>query len=592
MLYNQNINQNKAIYGRTIREHPHKKNAYVIYIDLNDIDLYYQTHKSEMDDGYDNYMNFIKKNKSLYEDYELICENIINVDRSIKNNIINPSGLSTKNKIRFINSKGVIVNSNNNYNCYGQYGSGPLTAVIVVGSFVVTGVVAYLLWSCLNYEEPCKKKYQLYSTRYPDKIPAVEALLQTILPSKWIDDKIKKGQNVSEAINESGKYLDSLVDTFKMFDETVGSTSTRVFKSISKISLSLGAAIITAGAGGDKIVNIPYFITKAINMTAKMYKKLREIGEKIMNTLKRITTSLNEMGESIEKITKSIDSVNKDAKEFATDFQKNKLMIMFIYDLFNVGFKGGPHHSQCKVEYIMKHYMGSNKDVKNIFMLLCLMNDIYVEINDVVIGFIGSAVDMVVPESLGLAGTLAPMLKNYSYTIYSEIRENMTNNYNRVPIQFRKLIENPLTMKKYLFNQFNKYTLGASDLIIPESVKDHIGTGIDVLANGINKGMGMMYMFLNVFIIFSEINAGVNQSLIDTNINAEKLLKDCTYCGQFILKGTDEDIKSCTRCKKFYMDEDREVTDKELYTKCVKYKGKRDIVTMGVKNIKKNINRK
>lgn len=492
----------------------------IIDIDVDALNLFYDMYKDEINSNHKKYMKFIRGNKTIYNDYLTLCDGITSM--TLHSNTVSQMG-----------------------------GSPGLVAGIVIGSFVITSVVACILWHYLNKGAGCKKEYDLYSTKYPDKIPAVEALLQTILPNKWLDDEIRKGKNITDAINESGEYLDRITETFQIFDESVGSTSAKVAKSVSKITLSFGAAFLSVGMGGDKIVNIPFFISKAVKMTSKTYNKLKNVGQQIMNELNECGKNIRKSGKSIESVLDKTSEINDSIKSNVADLKNYRSIMTFIYDLFNIDFEGGPNESKCKVNHVIKHYVGFKNDenienIKNIkntgeisggsienkskqvYMLLCAMNDIYVEINDVVIEFIGTSIDLVVPDSMGLGGTLAPLLKSYSYEIYSGVRSQITDGYEKIPGQYRGLIENPLTMKKYLLGKFKTYTLGLSDLVIPDSVKDHLGSGIDVLANGINKGLGMLFMFLNVFITFSEINSGINEAMIDSNINIEKLLKKCT----------------------------------------------------------------
>jgi hypothetical protein len=477
-------------------------NGYMIYIDIGEIDLYYQIHKKKIDKNRDYYISFLKSDKKLYDDYTHLCDEIMKYK--------------------------AMINKTN----YKQLGSGAgLIVGITIGSIAITGVVAYLLWRYLRTEDLCKKTYPLYSIQYPNKIPDVEALLMTIIPQKWISDKINKGKDVKSAIKESGDYLESLVEKLKVFDEQIGSTSTRVAKTVSKITLSTIAAILSAGTGGDKIVNVPFFFTKAIKMITKTYNELRKIGQKLSDEIDIYTKNIKKAGENAKNAIKSIEEieliVGDSAKDAMIELHNGKETMAFIYDLFNIGFSDGPQGSLCRVNYIMNYYIGSRSTLeenneeeasiseeksKHIYALLCAMNQIYTEINEVVIEFIGSAIDMIVPDSLGFAGTLAPMLKGYSYDIYERVRDEITNDYNRIPAQYRELIENPLELKQYLFDKLSTYTLDVTDLVMSDDLKKQLGLGIDVFANGIHKGMGMIFMFLNVFIVFSEINAGVNKS--------------------------------------------------------------------------------
>ena len=454
------------------------------------------------------------------------------------------------------------------------------------------GTIAYMLWAFMNKEEDCNPSYPLYPR---ENIPNVSEILEKILPSDWIKNGLNEGKNLSNVIDESDQKLKKLAGIFSIFDETSGSTTKRVLTSTSKIALSFGAAVLTTGAGGDKIINMPFFITKAINMILKTFTKLKNVTSKITKLLKTLTSTLKKIQKILNKTISSAENLNNH-KEVINNLASNKHQITFIYDLFNVSFSGGPRHCKCWVDFIMNHYISSNERLKDIYTLLCVMNDIYIDINNEIIAFIGSALDMIIPMSMGLAGTIAPLLKRFSYVIYRGIREKLTSDYrDNIPVEIRELIQNPSTMKTYLFNKFNTYTSGSSDLLIPDNVKQFMESGIDLVANGIYKGMGMMFMFLNVFIIFSELNAGINKSLINKNINVEKLLKDCVSCNNFEIIGINSngilninDISNCTKCKKFFIDdEDAIINDKLLYSKCMIYRDKRDQAKESYQKLKK-----
>lgn len=576
----------------------HKKEN-ILYINVDEIDLYYQLYKDKIDKNHDFYLSYVRDRPDLYEDYVKLCDGIYEFDKhqhqGIKKHTVpinNNEEQSFFKRRSFIGPDGTMIlspiDSSGN-----QIGGSVLTASVVLGSYVLTGVVAYMLWYFLNKGEECKPSYPLYPRK---QIPDVARILEKILPGSWIKDGIKEGKDISDVINESGQYLETLADVFSVFDETSGSTVKRVLTSTTKIVLSVGAAVLTSGAGGDKVVNIPFFITKAINMTTKTFNKLKKVTSKITKTLKKLSATLKKIQATIDQVVATVEAIDRDKDAIINSLRNNKHQITFIYDLFNVSFSGGPVHCKCWVEFVMNHYISSNERLKEIYMLLCVMNDIYLDINEEIVGFIGSALDMIIPESMGLAGTIAPLLKNYSYVIYQGVRDRLTDNYyGSIPLEIRDLIQNPLTLKKYLFNKFSTYTLGASDLLIPDSVKQYMESGIDVLANGLHKGMSMMFMFLNVFIIFSELNAGINTALINKNIDVEKLLKDCAFCGDFKANGLNSDgtlnsadVSNCDRCKKFYVDDETiEIDENLLYTKCMAYKEKRDDARAAYQKLKK-----
>ena len=542
----------------------------IIYINIDDIDTYYQIYKDKIEKNKEYYLSEIRKIPGRYNDYEKICDSIYELTK--QNNI----GLS-------------------------QSGGGIMAAGIVVGSFAITGVVAFLLWYFLGHREWCEPNYPLYPR---DKIPDIATILENLLPGKWIKDGIAKGKSLEVVIDDISESLDHLTQTFAIFDETAGSKVSQVLKSTTKIGLSVGAAVLTLGMGGDKIVNVPFFITKSINMTTKTFNKVSKVTTKITKTIKKLSNDLKKIESTVKKVVDKVEVIDKNKDELISNLRANKQQIAFIYDLFNVDFSGGPEKCKCWVEYIMKYYISSNDRIKDIYMLLCIMNDIYLAINKAIIGFIGSALDMVIPESMGIAGTIAPLLETFSYVIYRGVRNKLSNDYyNNIPENIRDMIQHPEKLYIFIDDKFSKYTLGVSNMVIPKSVKKHMKKGIDILAFGINKGMAMMFMFLNVFIIFSEINAGVNTTMINANIDVEKLLKDCAYCGEFNVNGINpdgtlntEDISNCKRCRRFYIRNDtQKVSNNMLYAKCMTYKDKRDqakvayqkLKTMAIKQYKK-----
>lgn len=512
-------------------------NTHELHIRIDEFDLYYDLLYDDITTNNEKHISYIRSNKLLSNDYDRLCSEI----RYFSNTCYKRA----KKKGLFIRCILQDQNQNTNDNII-KFGGGPITAGIVVSSFVVSSVVAALLWYFLHPSEKCNEIYPLYPI---DKIPDVGEIIETILPGNWIDDGLKSGKDLSEVINETGRYLDTLTEVFSIFDENIGDISTKIIKSVTKIGLSVGAAVLTVGMGGDKLVNIPYFISKAINMTTKTFNKLFEITTKISSSLQKFAYEAKNMQNKISNtFDKSLYEIENKTDEIRNKIKGSRNELAFIYDLFNVDFKHGPFHTVCWVDYIMDYYITNNKDNKdnaNIDeKLLCLINDIYIEINESVIGFIGSAMDMIIPGSIGLAGTLTPLLKDYSHVLYSGVRDQFTDGYQQIPIEFRLLIQNPHKMSKYIFDKFNTYSLGLTDLIIPENVSAYMKSGIDILAEGLHKGLSITYMFLNVFIVFSKLN---------NNHNADLSLV----------------LEQCVKCNDMLLTKDSQSDSYDLYDKCI-----------------------
>lgn len=514
-----------------------------IYIDIDNIEKIYKLFKKDIDSNYEKYIIKIKSEKQLHDDYLVLCNEIYNS----------------------IHKK--------------QVGGGLITGGIVASSFIITSFVAYVIYNTIN-KETCKQNYSLYPT---NKIANIGDVLGTIIPMQWINDGIESGKDMNQVLSDIGEYLDTLIDTFSIFDETKGSFFEKALKTTTKISLSIGAAIVTAGAGGDKAVNIPFFINKAVIMITKTFNKLQKTTSKITRSLKKMSNVYKKIQNNVDKIITSVEKINDSQNKILHSIKSNKKQLGFIHDLFNIDFRDGPYHCQCWVEYIMNNYVGKNKNLDEIKTLLCLINDIYLDVNESVVGFIGSTIDMFIPNSLGLAGTLAPLLQSYSHYIYRNVREELIVNYKSIPYDFRMLIQNPEKLSKYIFDMSNSYTFGLSNNLIPDSVTEYMQSGIDILAFSIHKSMSLIFMFLNVFIIFSELNNGINTFSKDEHtLDIEHLLSECKYCSNFVLNGIDKngkidktDIDNCKRCQQFFND-DKHENDKEIYSKCIVYKQDND----------------
>lgn len=508
----------------------------ILFINIDTLDLYYQLYKDDIEKDHQKHMSFLEENKTYYDDYINLYNEVKEYDRKNQNDkrkyYIKPSG-------------------EHHY----LEGGSLLSAGIVLGTFALSGLIACMLYFIINPSDTCNDEYPLFSLRH-EKTPSVGNIIETILPSEWIKKGLDSGETLNSTINEISQYLDTLTSVFSIVDESAGTKTERVLKSVTKVSLSVGAAVITAGMGGDKIVNIPFFISKAVNMIAKTFNKLLRVSQTItdiMKTAGKLTDVTN-----IKKIT---------------NMQKSQLS--FIYDLFSINFSGGPYQTTCWTNYVMEYYTNNETDT-NSNKMICLINDIFNDINDTVISFVGSALDMIVPESMGLIGTLAPLLKEYDYVIYGEIRDQITENYKMIPGDIRMFIQHPKKLSSYIFEMFNSYTLGMSDRIIPDNAQQHLKKGIDIFAMSIHKGLSMIFIFLNIFTKFADINAN-----IDTNM----LLKKCTECGNI----TDPNIGICKSCKIFYLSGDENVnnmTSDDIIAKCTNYANMRNKMKLDYQRLK------
>jgi len=544
----------------------------VLYIDIDKLHLYYKLHKDDIDKNHDYYLDHIRRRPELYSDLQSILNGIYELDnKRTKELLILGQKISPKS------------------------GGGPLTAGIVVGSYVVIGVITYFIWQMFNKGTTCDYSYELNSEK---EKPDTQKILSTILPEwlkKEFENKLDEGKNLDLAINDVRNTLKEISKKFEIFSEK-GSFSKHAVTSSVKIATSAVAAVITSGTG-DKLVNAPFLVTKAIQLTSTTFDKLADVLAKINKIINSLNKTLEIIQKQVSKITSEAENFNKNQDAIMRNISNNNTKLNFIYDLFSLDFKGGPAHIRCIVQYIMMKYLSSNEHVKEVYTLLCMMNDIYITVDDTLIEFIGSAIDMLVPGTFGLAGAFASKLKEYSYAIYRNTRDNLEKKYNNLPENLKQYIQNPTELKKYIFETLKTYTLGFSEQLIPESVKGYLEKGIDILAYSIHKGLSMLFMFLNVFIVFAKLNAGINQELGSKNINMKQLLKECEECGMFEVHKINpdgslnkEDLASCKKCKKFFVEDESIVMDDALlYTKCMIYRDRRDLAKKGYLNLKSKI---
>ena len=551
--------------------------SYIVsHVDIDNIDIQYQINKYDIESGLVKHLKYISSRKDARSQYKTLIKTIKNID----NKYISQKGGKCNNSLKrrryYIKPDGsYLYIGSQEYNMIlnDQRGGNigillSLSAIGVLGTMPLAGLLAYIIYEIYNKEENCKITYPLYDR---NKIPQIDMILEKILPNNWIKEGREKGKTLNNTIIEISTTLETITNALSIFSTTEGNIAEKTGKIVAKTAFSAIAALASGGTGGDKLVNIPILITNAVNMMAKIFNKLLSVINKLNKMLVEVQKTVDKVKHTVDKVKHTIDKVQKTVDKVEKKINNSKedieVQIQFIYDIFSVNFSDGPQHTVCWTNYIMKYYITNSNNIKRIYTLICLFNDIYNEVNESVIGFVGSAVDMIIPESMGLAGTLAPMLKQYSYKIYTEVRSKVTKNYNKISPKYQNLIQHPEKMSVYIFERLSAYSLGLSNKIISDTEKKEMGKYLDIVATCINKGFGIMYMFMNVFIIFSEINAGINKTLVTQDINADQIIKDCTFCGSI-----EPDTNNCERCKMFFLDDGENVlSEQEMLDKCNAY---------------------
>ena len=363
----------------------------------------------------------------------------------------------------------------------------------------------------------CKKHYPLYDK---SKVPSPGEIIAHFVPHTWLVNARKMGHSDEIFISNSLDTLDKINNVLSIFDPTQGNTFERIVKSGITVAVSATAAVGTEGTVGSNVANIPKYMASGISMITKMIDKLVTIINDITTVLQAAETVIDTADHLID------DALSKDKK--TRKYNDTQQQLNFLYDIFNVDFRGGPFHCRCWVKYLVKLYMGSEAHRDQVKALFCIMNDIYVSLNAEIIGFIGSTLDVLIPDAMGLFGIASQFVGQYSYEIYRMTLKGLLLAYDQVPVKYKKIIQHPVKFKRFAFAKLRKYTLGLSNVVMTKNMKHRVGMLLDVISNGLYKGISLTFTFLNLFIIFSELQAGLYKLDPKEMFNANKINMYCS----------------------------------------------------------------
>jgi hypothetical protein len=385
------------------------------------------------------------------------------------------------------------------------------------------------------------------------EMPNPASILKNLVPESYIENAEKAGLSGTEFIEKTSEMLDNISLALRVFDTTEGNIWERGGKAVGQVALSSVLAVVTLGAGGDNILALPTAMAKGMNMMVKLFNKLGKILIKIQKMIPAIqkglsisTAALESVGDATKKGTALITELKDGKSERIEDIRHQ---MRFFYNLFTVDFRAGPGGVRCWVEYIFQAYMGSGiseedlmiayesgdpdalqklemRNIEKIKSVLCLMNEIYSEINKILLSFIGSALDSAIPDSLGLFGILfEPIFSNFSNKVYSEVRNNAEQKWDGVfeiikkkdehlGVLLKNGFENPSEMVfvgDYLFAKLSQKSFGLSDQLLsllPDGAYDKVDYVSETIGHLINKGVTYMFLFINIFAVLSEIDTG------------------------------------------------------------------------------------
>jgi hypothetical protein len=381
-------------------------------------------------------------------------------------------------------------------------------------------------------------------------VPSVDKILEKILPTGMIASTQDKAQDVQSYIETTSAALKHIEMVLSVFDNTSGNVAVKIVKSFGLFIGGVVAAIGTGGAGGDNAVAAGPAVAKAVSLITKLFTKVSKILLKLSKLKRLIPLAQKGLDIAIPVLDKTGKMVEKGSKLLTDpEFQREKIeeintQLFFLMDLFSVDFRGGPEYLRCWIEYIMAGYLQTTENISGIKSILCLINEIYTTINDTLISFIGSAIDVAIPDTMNLGGILAPLFSSMASKIYDKGVYQAESYWDRIPPEARDRIEDP----EYLEETFNYYVSMFIDITEKQSQEQGIEgekrsklvsalttmrSGIGMAAYAANKGFSLLFLFINLFSIFANLNEYSRNKY--TDVDVKYILQN--ECPQIIAAG-------------------------------------------------------
>lgn len=466
-----------------------------IYIDLDTLDVLYNTFEADLKKNGGFYKDFIKSNKSIHNSYNKIYKGIWNVIRqkNARNTALQHGGFETAFLLSGLSS-----------------------------SFSIASLLALLIYLFFKKDQ-CKKVYPVYDR---NQIPSIGEIVSHYLPMSWIESMESNEIRAIDFFDTSMARLKNLENVFSIFDESSGSPLKDITTTVVKVGASIGADIVSGATVGSNIVNFPFMINKCIKFVTTLCSKVSSIIDTLKPILMEGLDVLTQVNASLDMADDLISKAH--SPETAKMFKQAHTQVRFLCDISMINFRDGPEQCKCWVNYVFNLYFKEIDDQDG-SALFCLANDIYTTINGLMIDFIGSALDSVIPNTMGLIGTFSRLLEGYSYEIYKSILKELTREYYKIPSTYRDLIQHPENFSTFIFNLSDKYAFDAPSTIMTDEFKEHIKTGLDIVAYATHKCISITWVLLNVFIIFAELNAGKSKLDPKKHFDKDGIDKMCAH---------------------------------------------------------------
>lgn len=382
----------------------------------------------------------------------------------------------------------------------------------------------------------CRSKYPVHDI---NALPTGANTIRLLVSATW-NTALLSGDFVEQTI----AALDVITSAFSIFITTEGSFVSKIAKKSVNVVAKVGATAVSSpfGGFGSEVIAVPSIIGKAANVIKKIITIIKKIYDSFKTVISKGVAILQTANEKLSNARDALQKANYKMHEI-DQFVDGETLLRFMYDVFSVTFEGGPTQCKCWVNYILDTYIGTkNPDKKKAHTLYCFLSSIYIEIDNMLLDFVGSAIEMIVPQLAGIVTTILDFGKKYSYVVYRQLLEYLINKYhNECPTDLQAIIEKPDKLKEYVNKMYtslveNNFSSVSSGLFtgffidklmdMTSSVvtqltnidKETVENGIDIVGFAIHKCMGIIFAFLNLFVSFSEIYADAGDVQVESDV--------------------------------------------------------------------------
>ena len=389
----------------------------------------------KIEKNYDKYVGYILKDKSENRTskklFRKIHENIKRLENDIRDDYTYGNGEKYTDIIKMVE-----LHNMNRTSIYKFSQSGGISTLAIIfgitSGLLMTGSIAYAVYRYMT-RPICKLEYPLLT-----KTPTIKDILMKIIPNSMIENS--ESLNPTAYTKKLKDLIDKLAEPLQFLNRD--SSGQDVLVNAGRVAASAGLSIATGGAGGDVILSILFD-----------FKNMLDLVDVIIGELNNI-----------------ID--DEDA-------------LSFVYNIFNIDFKGGSFHVQCWVNYMLKAIGGHSK----VYETICKL---FNRILDKFGNFIADMIATMMPNIGVVVGiAISKMIQNSKKYAISVIISELNSKYNDLDYTKQMLIQNPSLMEKFIkykLDSFMKILTAPASMInyfMPSSLQlptEELKAAIEILA--------------------------------------------------------------------------------------------------------------